>query len=128
MFDGTDFLNYKIKESNAIVGEMQVNIDLINSNSFYQPIVRDKSYKEILVVGERNNYKTKEFIIASMKDYYDKLMNASGSEKNNMLTNYNKLYSLWKELYNYQKSNSEKLLNDTYDIFTYSLYLLGYEK
>ncbi len=62
-----------------------------------------------------------------MNDYYNRLLNSNGNERNIMLTNYNRLYDLWKELFNYKRTNNITEINKTYDMFTYGLYLIGYE-
>ena len=64
-----------------------------------------------------------------MKDYYEKMMSAStNSEKNRMLTTYTHLYEMWKELYNAKKSNNIVEKDKMYDLFSYELYVLGYNE
>ncbi len=127
MFKDTYFPKFKVLENNTTIGELEVNQDFIKQNTFYQPIIREKETKEVLKVGTRDNEVIQKFIIASMNDYYNRLLNSNGNERNIMLTNYNRLYDLWKELFNYKRTNNITEINKTYDMFTYGLYLIGYE-
>lgn len=127
MFKDTYFPKFKVLENNTTIGELEVNQDFIKQNTFYQPMMREKETKEVLKVGTRDNEVIQKFIIASMNDYYNRLLNSNGNERNIMLTNYNRLYDLWKELFNYKRTNNITEINKTYDMFTYGLYLIGYE-
>ncbi len=127
MFKDTYFPKFKVLENNTTIGELEVNQDFIKQNTFYQPMIREKETKEVLKVGTRDNEVIQKFIIASMNDYYNRLLNSNGNERNIMLTNYNRLYDLWKELFNYKRTNNITEINKTYDMFTYGLYLIGYE-
>ncbi len=127
MFKDTYFPKFKVLENNTTIGELELNQDFIKQNTFYQPMIREKETKEVLKVGTRDNEVIQKFIIASMNDYYNRLLNSNGNERNIMLTNYNRLYDLWKELFNYKRTNNITEINKTYDMFTYGLYLIGYE-
>lgn len=127
MFKDTYFPKFKVEENNTTIGELEVNQDFVKQNTFYQPMVREKETKEVLKVGTRDNEIIQKFIITSMNDYYNRLMNSNGNERTTMLTNYTRLYELWKELFNYKRTNNITEIDKTYDMFTYGLYLIGYE-
>lgn len=127
MFKDTDFPKFKIEENNQTIGEIEVNMDFIKETEFYQPMFRENLYKEVLQVGERDYIQLKNFIITSMKDYYNRLMNANKTERSFFLTQYQRLYGLWQELYNAERSHNQVQVDKTYDLFLYGLYTLGYE-
>ncbi len=127
MFKDTYFPKLKVEENNTTIGVLEVNQDFVKQNTFYQPMVREKETKEVLKVGTRDNEIIQKFIIFSMNDYYNRLMNSNGNERTTMLTNYTRLYELWKELFNYKRTNNITEIDKTFDTFTYGLYLIGYE-
>jgi hypothetical protein len=43
-----------------------------------------------------------------------------------MLGVYKRLYSMWQDIHNYKINNNLKELDNTYDLLTYELYVLGY--
>lgn len=126
MFEDETFKKYKIDENNSSVGEIAVNEELIHNSKFYYPFVRDNLRKEIIKVGNRDYEALNKYIIASMNDYYNRLMNATDADQDLLLNNYNRLYSMWRELYNYKKSGNLIEMDKIYDLFSYELYVLGY--
>lgn len=129
MFTNTTFKKFNIAEKEKLVGKIEVNDILVSKTKFDTPITRETSSKMITKVGDRDYEKLQKFIIDCMKNYYEKMMSAStNSEKNRMLTTYTHLYEMWKELYNAKKSNNIVEKDKMYDLFSYELYVLGYNE
>ncbi len=127
MFTDTSFKKYTISEKEKLVGKLEINNELLISSKFLFPFVRENTSKMVIKIGDRNYEKLNNYIITSMKDYYNRLMNSeSNSERKMMLTTYNHLYDMWKELYNLKKSNNIVEMDKAYDLFSYELYVLGY--
>ncbi len=128
MFVDEAFKKYKIAEGDQSIGTLEVNQDVLLNSSFLQPFIREKEYKRITKIGNRNYEELNKYIIASLNDYYNRLMNATKSEYNRMLNTYNRLYEMWKDLHNFKEANNLVEMDKTYDLFSYELYVLGYTK
>lgn len=126
MFVDTEFKKYKIDENDVSIGVVEANNDLVRTNAFIRPFIRETGYKMVTKIGNRNYEVLNAYIINSMKDYYNRLVNSSKSERNRMRETYNHLYEMWTDLHNYKKSNNLVEMDKTYDLFSYELYVLGY--
>ncbi len=126
MFVDAAFKKYKIDENNVSIGVLEVNQNLLKMNDFVQPFIREQDYKMIIKIGDRNYDVLNKYIIASLNDYYNRLMNASKSDRNMMTKTYNHLYEMWVELHEHKKNNNLVEMDKTYDLFSYELYVLGY--
>ncbi len=127
MFIDEAFKKYSISEKDKIIGNLEVNNELVSTSKFIRPFIREKGIKMITKIGERNYEQLNNYIINCMKDYYERLMNStSTSERNMMNSTYKHLYDMWKDLHNYKKSNNLVEMDKTYDLFSYELYVLGY--
>jgi hypothetical protein len=126
MFPDALYKKYNIDENNKLIGKIDVNSDLIKSADFIRPFIRNEGAREIIKFGTRDYEKLDNYIIASLNDYYNRLICASDEERNSMLTVYQRLYSMWQELYNHKLNHNLKELDNTYDLLTYELYVLGY--
>lgn len=127
MFTETTFKKINIFEKEKLIGNLEVNDHLLSSSKFIRPFIREFGMKKITKIGNRNYEKLNQYIINSMKDYYNKLMNSSSSsEQNMMLTTYKHLYEMWNDLHNHKRSNNLVEMDKTYDLFSYELYVLGY--
>lgn len=127
MFIDTTLKKFTISEQDKLIGRMEINEPLIASSLFFHPFIRESGIKTVTKIGDRDYIKLNEYIITSMKDYYNRLMSTSSvSEKNMMLVTYNHLYEMWTELYEYRKTGNLKEMDKTYDLFSYELYVLGY--
>ncbi len=126
MFNDTSFKSFLIDLDNKSIGKIDVNLNILN-NKFKIPFIRKD--KPILVerIGNRDYQKLDEFIIKTMNEYYNKMINSVGSEKDLMLNNYNHLYSIWRDLHNYKISKNIVEIDNTYDALLFELYLLGYD-
>jgi hypothetical protein len=126
MFPDALYKKYNIDENNKLIGKIDVNSDLIKSADFIRPFIRNEGAREIIKFGTRDYEKLDNYIIASLNDYYNRLICASDEERNSMLMVYQRLYSMWQELYNHKLNHNLKELDNTYDLLTYELYVLGY--
>lgn len=127
MFIDTTLKKFTISEQDKLIGRMEINEPLIASSEFVRPFIRESGSKMVIKIGDRDYLKLNQYIIDSMKDYYNRLMSTSSvSEKNMMLGIYNHLYEMWTELHQHKKSNNLKEMDKTYDLFSYELYVLGY--
>ncbi len=127
MFSDTSFRKFQIFEKEKTIGKLEVNDALISSSEFIRPFIREGGSKMVVKIGNRDYKKLNEYIIHSMNDYYNRLMNTtSNSEKNMMLKTYNHLYEMWNDLHNYKRTNNLTEMDKTYDLFSYELYVLGY--
>ena len=126
MFIDTTFKKYKIDENNIAIGELEINPVIIEKCEFSYPFIRENIRKIITKIGNRDYEKLNKYIIDSMNEYFNRLNNASASEKKRMLVTYNRLYDMWKELHNYKKNNNLVEMDKVYDLFSYELYVLGY--
>lgn len=116
-----------ITENNASIGKVEVNKDLLALKNFIRPFIRNNEIKEITKVGNRNYLALDQYIIKSLNDYYKRLEEVGETEKKKMLEVYNHLYELWQNLRNFKISQNLPEIDKTYDLFSYELYLLGYE-
>jgi len=127
MFSDTGFRKFQIFEKEKTIGKLEINDALISSTEFIRPFIREGGSKMVVKIGNRDYKKLNEYIIQSMNDYYNRLMNSSSnSEKNMMLKTYNHLYEMWNDLHNYKRTNNLTEMDKTYDLFSYELYVLGY--
>jgi len=126
MYTDTSFKKFNIDENNTSVGIIEVNVDLMKKFNFISPIMRNKEAIEITKLGNRDYEKLERFIIDSLKNYYDLLMNASESDRKKMLNIYTRLYGMWQDLRNFKISKDLAGIDKTYDLFLYELYVLGY--
>lgn len=127
MFIDTTFRKFQISDKDKIIGKMNINDELIKKSSFVRPFIRENTNKMIVKVGNRDYNMLNNFIINSMQDYYDRLVNSkSSSEKDMMLKTYNHLYEMWQDLYNQKRIGNLSEMDKTYDLFSYELYVLGY--
>ncbi len=117
---------FTIDENNKFVGNIEVNTEILHSKNFIRPFIRDNIGKEIIKFGNRDYNAAEQYIITSLNDYYNRLNSATGSEKIKMLNTYRRLYGMWRELYNYKKSQNLVEIDKMYDLFSYELYILGY--
>ncbi len=125
MFSDT-FQKYKVDENEVSIGDLEVNHGIFESSKFLKPFIRDHSHKYIIKMGERNYEAINKYIIASMNDYYNRLANASNTERKRMLDTYKRLYEMWEELHRYKNANNLSEMDKIYDLFSYELYVLGY--
>ena len=127
MFIDTALKIYIISEQDKMIGKLGINESLIGKSHFIRPFIRETETKTVIKVGDRDYEKLNQYIISSMKDYYERLLNTSStSEKSMMISTYNHLYGMWKELHKYIKSANFIEMDKTYDLFSYELYVLGY--
>ncbi len=126
MFVDAAFKKYKIDENDVSVGVLEVNQEILNANDFIQPFIREQDYKMIIKIGNRNYEVLNKYIINSLNDYYNRLLNASKSDRNMMSKTYEHLYEMWTELHNHKKNSNLVEMDKTYDLFSYELYVLGY--
>lgn len=127
MFSDTAFKKFHIFEKEKTIGKLEVNDNLLSSNHFIRPFIRETESKMVIKIGNRDYNQLNQYIINSMKDYYNRLMNStSNSEKSMMLKTYNHLYEMWNDLHNYKRTNNLTEMDKTYDLFSYELYVLGY--
>ncbi len=126
MFTDTSFKKYAIDENNQSVGKLEVNLDIIRSEDFIRPFVRSSDTKEITKFGNRDYNLLDQYIIRSLNNYYNRLMNVSEDERYTMLNTYRHLYQMWRELHNYKISKNIVEMDKMYDLFSYELYILGY--
>ncbi len=127
MFTDTTFKKFHISEKEKLIGQLKINEELIKNNHFIRPFLRNNESKTIVKVGNRDYKELDQYIIKSMKDYYNQLMNSTSlSERSMMLKTYNHLYEMWRDLYNAKRTNNITEMDKTYDLFSYELYVLGY--
>lgn len=126
MFTDTTLKKFVVDENNISIGKLEVNNDILKNANFIRPFVRKKDTKEITKIGNRDYQKTEQYIIDSLNDYYNRLMNATESERNYMLETYTRLYGMWQELRNFKISKNLAEIEKIYDLFSYELYVLGY--
>ncbi len=127
MFTDVTFKKYHISENDKLIGDLEVNAPLLTSTTFAMPFIREKELKRVTKIGDRNYEKLNQYIIRSLKDYYNRLMNSTSiSERSIMLKTYQHLYEMWNDLHNYKRSNNLVEMDKTYDLFSYELYVLGY--
>ena len=126
MFSDTSFKTFQVDENNTSVGKIEVNQELVSAEDFIRPFIRENEAVEVTKVGNRNYEKEDQYIINSLNNYYNRLLSASGEEKNNMLKTYRHLYSMWQELHNFKISKNLAEIERMYDLFSYELYILGY--
>ena len=126
MVTDTIFKQFSISENNTSIGKIQVNQELVKSEDFIRPFIRDVEAKEVLKIGNRDYNALDNYIIASLKDYYNRLMKASVEERDSMLNVYHHLYNMWQDLHNCKLSRNFKEMDKMYDLFSYELYVLGY--
>ncbi len=125
MYDDTMYKTYRITEEGKELGTIKANINILN-NDFLKPFIREYSPKYIIKIGTKDYETINTYIINSMKDYYQKLLNANPNELDNMNKNYQHLYKMWEELHTYKKNKDFVNMDKTYDMISYELYLLGY--
>ena len=126
MFVDAAFKKYKIDENDKSIGVIEANANLLKTNTFLKPLIRESRYKRIIKIGNRNYEVLNSYIIHSMNDYYNRLMVSSKSERPMMYNTYNRLYEMWKDLHSFKKENNLVEMDRTYDLFSYELYVLGY--
>ena len=129
MFADTTFKKFTIAEKDKLVGRLEINDNLIANNKFVRPFIRDIESKMITKVGNRNYEKLNTYIINSMNDYYNRLTNNSSVSEQQMDNGeYKHLYEMWTDLHNYKRTNNIVEMDKTYDLFSYELYVLGYNE
>ena len=129
MFADTTFKKFTIAEKDKLVGKLEINNELVASNKFIRPFIREVGSKMVTKIGNRNYEKLNAYIINCMKDYYSRLTNnTSISEQQMMLSTYKHLYDMWTDLHNYKRTNNIVEMDKTYDLFSYELYVLGYNE
>lgn len=126
MFTDVSFEKYTIDENNNMVGKIEVNSDIIKNEQFIRPFIREEEAREVTKLGNRNYALVDEYIITSLNQYYNRLMNATETDRNGMLKTYQHLYNMWQELHNFKVSKNLKEIDKMYDLFSYELYVLGY--
>lgn len=127
MFIDTTFKKFHISENDKIIGSLNINEKIIKDNTFMRPFIRNKETLTVTKIGDRNYEKLNKFIINSLNDYYNQLVNSSSvSEKSMMLKTYNHLYEMWRDLYNARRTNNITEMDKIYDLFSYELYVLDY--
>ena len=122
----TSFKKFAVDENNISVGKIEANNDLLNAENFIRPFIRDNSVSEVTKFGNRDYEKLDQYIITSLNNYYNRLMNATETERDGMLNTYRHLYSMWQELHNFKISKNLVEIDKMYDLFSYELYILGY--
>ena len=127
MFTDASLKKFIVDENNTSIGKVEVNRDLLCTKNFIRPFIRTNDIKEITKVGNRNYVLLDQYIIKSLNDYYNKLINVSPTERTKMLEIYRRLYEMWQNLRNFKISKNLPEIDKTYDLFSYELYLLGYE-
>ena len=125
MFVDAAFKKYKIDENDISIGVIEANNAILRTTEFLRPFIRENGYKRIMKIGNRNYEALNVYIINCMNDYYNRLMNATKSERSMMYNTYNRLYDMWKDLHNFKKENNLVEMDRTYDLFSYELYVLG---
>lgn len=126
MFTDASFKKYEVDENNILVGKVEVNSDLIKEKDFVRPFIRKVEATEITKLGDRDYQKLDQYIVASLNDYYSRLMSVNEEERKVMLNIYRRLYSMWQELHNFKISKNLPEIDKMYDLFSYELYVLGY--
>lgn len=127
MFIDTTFKKFHISENDKIIGSLNINEKIIKDNTFMRPFIRNKETLTVTKIGDRNYEELNKFIINSLNDYYNQLVNSSSvSEKSMMLKTYNHLYEMWRDLYNARRTNNITEMDKIYDLFSYELYVLDY--
>ena len=126
MTNDTTFKKYTIDENNTIIGNLEVNVAILHSDNFIRPFIRKNLESEIVKFGNRDYQKLDQYVINSLNDYYNRLMSAPDSERLTMLKTYQRLYGMWQELRNFKISQDLNGIDKTYDLFSYELYVLGY--
>ncbi len=127
MFIDETLKKYKVDEKELSIGDIEVNTEIIKGTKFLRPFIRNKEKQTVIKIGSRNYEVLNAYIIQAMNDYYNRLINADENQRNMMSQTYNRLYEMWKELHNFKKSNNLVEMDKVYDLFTYELYVLGYE-
>ena len=129
MFADTTFKKFTIAEKDKLVGKLEINDNLVSKHQFIRPFIRELNSKMITKIGNRDYEKLNNYIINCMKDYYSRLTNnTSISEQQMMLSTYKHLYEMWTDLHNYKRTNNIVEMDKTYDLFSYELYVLGYNE
>lgn len=129
MFTDVTLKKIMISERDKIIGKLEVNNKLVSSSNFIRPFIRENGSKMVTKIGDRNYDELNKYIIKCMKEYYERLMiSSSVSERNMMLKTYNHLYEMWNDLHNYKRSNNIVEMDKTYDLFSYELYVLGFNE
>lgn len=126
MFSDTSFKKYSVDENNTSVGKIEANLGILTGNDFIRPFLRKNEVVEITKIGNRDYEKAEQYIVTSLNNYYNRLINASAEERTNMVKTYRHLYSMWQELHNFKVSKNLTEIENMYDLFSYELYLLGY--
>jgi hypothetical protein len=128
MFPDALYKKYNIDENDKLIGKIEANSEILKNNQFIRPFIRDNSIREIVKIGSRDYEKLDNYIIESLNDYYNRLICAEDVEKDPMLQVYQRLYSMWQEIHNHKLNYNLKELDNSYDLLTYELYVLGYNE
>lgn len=127
MFNKCDFKALELNDNSTFVGIIRYNDHIIPKQRFLRPFIRDCSMKQIIKIGKRDYNKSDQFISAALNDYYKRISTSPEAERNNMITNYNRLYQSWTILNQSKINRNYKTMEDCYDSLSYQLYLLGYK-
>ena len=125
-----DTRGYRLKEVDQfldlIISDYETFFKIIKEKDFVRPFIRKVEATEITKLGDRDYQKLDQYIVASLNDYYSRLMSANEEERKVMLNIYRRLYSMWQELHNFKISKNLPEIDKMYDLFSYELYVLGY--
>lgn len=125
MFATTDLKLYDLVDNGKIIGSVRYNPHFSFKDKTTRPFIRCK-LRIIETIGRVNYEMLDQFIIASLNDYYNKLLNIKEMAARTKATSeYQQLYYLWQTVMQ-AKQNRDSNLNSYYDDLVYRLYLLGY--
>lgn len=125
MFGTTDLKVYNLIDNNKYSGIVHYNPHFSFGKTTTRPFIRCK-LRIIQTIGRVNYELLDQFIITSLNDYYNKLLNIKDTNARVKATEeYQQLYFLWQTIFQ-AKQNSDPKLNSYYDDLVYRLYLLGY--
>lgn len=125
MFRTADLKVYNLIDNNKIIGVVKYNPHFSFKKATTRPFIRCK-LRIIEQVGRVNYELLDQFIIASLNDYYNKLLNIKDTNARvKATTDYQQLYFLWQTVVG-GKQKQDPNLNSYYDDLVYRLYLLGY--
>lgn len=127
MFTDSSLKKYMIDENNHSIGNVEVNLEILQKENFIRPFIRENRRMQVTKIGNRDYASLDQYIISSLNDYYNRLMIAQNTEKNTMLNTYQRLYTMWQELHNFKISKNFEEIDKMYDLFSYELYILGYQ-
>ena len=118
-------IKYTINDNKNCIGKIFVSKFIKNLDSYKIPFIRTEK-KDLIKIGIGDYEDFDSFIISSLNDYFNKI-NDDVLNKDEMLDNYTKLYSLWSNICECKENNNLVKLNEFYNKISYGLCLLGYE-